>query len=241
MSRARVIGHRGARARAPENTMVSLRRAIADGADGVEFDVRALGDGTPVLMHDPTVDRTTDGRGELNRFDRNSILRLDAGAKFDRAFAGEPVALLADVLAELPRETQLAVEMKEVLPPGALDILARDHAAHPSRPMILASFRIDAVARARGRLPDVPRALILPEGHGVPSVALVHELGLWGVFAPDKDVDERFAGTTRERELTLWVYTVNTADRAEELVSFGATGIITDDPALVRERLPRSG
>ena len=131
--------------------------------------------------------------------------------------------------------------MKEALPPGALDLLARAHASHLAAPILVASFRIDAVARARGHLPDVPRALILPEGDGVPSLALAHELGLWGIFAPDRDVDERFAGTARERELTLWVYTVNEPDRAAELVSLGATGIITDDPALVRERLPRAG
>jgi glycerophosphoryl diester phosphodiesterase len=235
----RVIGHRGARARAPENTMASLRRALADGADGVEFDVRALADGTPVLMHDASVERTTDGRGALADFDHATIARLDAGKKFDPAFAGERVPLLANVLAELAGRTQLAIEMKEALPPSALDLVARAHAAQPAAPMILASFRIDAVARARGRLPDLPRALILPEGQGVPSVALARELGLWGVFAPDRDVDEGAARTALDRGLTLWVYTVNDVARAEQLAGYGAAGLITDDPALLRARFAR--
>ena len=235
----RVIGHRGARACAPENTLVSLRRGLADGADGLELDVRALADGTPVLMHDASVDRTTDGHGALNSFDRTTILRLDAGTRFHHSFAGERVPLLADVLAEFLGRTFLAIELKEVLPNVALDVLAHAHSAHPAAPMILASFRIDALVRARGRLPDVPRALILPKGDPIPSVALSRELGLWGVFAPDRDVDERAAHDARARELALWVYTVNDEDRAAALVTLGATGIITDDPGMIRAGLGR--
>ena len=173
----RVIGHRGARAHAPENTLISLRRALADGADGVEFDVRALADGTPVLMHDPTVERTTDGRGALSSFDHTTIGRLDAGIHFDRSFAGERVPLLADVLAEFLGRTFVAIELKEVLPTAALDVIAHAHAAHP-RPRCSSPRSGSMRSCARGRVPTC-RALILPQGEGIPSVALARELGLW--------------------------------------------------------------
>jgi glycerophosphoryl diester phosphodiesterase len=238
LSRAvvRVLGHRGARARAPENTVASFERALTDGADGLELDVRSLGDGTAVVMHDASVDRTTDGRGALADFDRARLAGLDAGAKFAASFAGERVPLFADVLERFLGRTILAVEMKEVLPAPTLDLLAAAMAARPSAPLVLASFKLDAVERVRDRLPDVPRALILPEGAGLPSPESAKRLGLWGVSAPDRDVDARFARGAAERGLALWVWTVNDASRAEALVALGATGIITDDPAIVRAR-----
>jgi glycerophosphoryl diester phosphodiesterase len=233
----RVIGHRGARARAPENTLASFRRALSDGADGLEFDVRSLGDGTPAVLHDATVDRTTDGRGRLARFDRAGLARLDAGTSFAPSFAGERVPLFAEVLEEFLGRTILCVEMKEVLPASSLDLLAVALAARPSAPLILASFRPEAVEDVRDRLPEVPRALILPEGAGLPSREVAGRLSLWGVSAPDRDVDARFAREAAARGLALWVWTVNDPSRAEALAALGATGIITDDPATVRARL----
>jgi glycerophosphoryl diester phosphodiesterase len=241
MTPVRVIGHRGARARAPENTAASFRRALADGADGLELDVRSLGDGTPVVMHDANVDRTTDGSGALSGYDRGTIATLDAGAKFfSESFRGECVPFFADVLEEFLGRTILAVEMKEVLPARTLDLLASAKASRPEAFLILASFLVPAIEAVRTRLPDVPRALIVPPGAGVPSADVVRRLGLWGLSAPDEDVDARYVQGARELGLAVWVWTVNDPDRAAQLVTLGATGIITDDPALVRPGVARA-
>jgi glycerophosphoryl diester phosphodiesterase len=231
---ALVIGHRGARAVAPENTLAGLRRGLADGADGLEFDVRALADGHAALLHDATVDRTTDGAGPLAGYDRAAVAKLDAGARFAAAFRGERVPLLADVLDEFLGRTSLALEMKEVLPDAVLDAIGRAVAARPGATLRMASFQPDAVDRARERLPRVPRALILPAGDAPPSAATVRALSLSGLFAPDPDVTAAYARDVRALDLALWVYTVNDPGRARDLGALGAGAIITDDPATIR-------
>ncbi|MEK7278389.1 MAG: glycerophosphodiester phosphodiesterase family protein, partial [Chloroflexota bacterium] len=92
-----VIAHRGASAAAPENTLTAFTSAAALGADAVELDVKLSKDGVPIIMHDPTVDRTTDGRGRVADLTLAALKRLDAGAKKDAKFAGERVPTLAEV------------------------------------------------------------------------------------------------------------------------------------------------
>ncbi|HUF75045.1 MAG TPA: glycerophosphodiester phosphodiesterase family protein [Longimicrobiales bacterium] len=96
-----IIAHRGYSAVAPENTLAAIAVAIAAGADAVEFDVHVTRDGVPVLFHDGTLDRTTDGCGPLSARSYEELLELDAGSWFGAAFAGEPVPSLEDVLARL--------------------------------------------------------------------------------------------------------------------------------------------
>src|SRR5271154_6533668 len=94
-----VIGHRGAAASAPENTLAGLRRAKALGRSWVEFDVRLPGDGALVLCHDPRLDRTTSGSGLVSATSLAAIRELDAGSWFDPSFAGERVPTLDEVLS----------------------------------------------------------------------------------------------------------------------------------------------
>ena len=98
---ASVIGHRGAAARAPENTLAGLRKAKALGADWVEFDVMLSGDGVPVLIHDETLQRTTDGRGGSRATRRPRSRVLDAGAWFGPAFTGERIPTLTEAVSLL--------------------------------------------------------------------------------------------------------------------------------------------
>ncbi|HET6220602.1 MAG TPA: glycerophosphodiester phosphodiesterase family protein, partial [Dongiaceae bacterium] len=97
----RVIGHRGAAAYAPENTLEGLREAARRGAGWVEFDAKLTGDGVVVLMHDDTLDRTTDGTGPVAETSYAEISHLDAGAWFGPAWRGARVPTLADALALL--------------------------------------------------------------------------------------------------------------------------------------------
>jgi glycerophosphoryl diester phosphodiesterase len=97
----RVAGHRGAAGRAPENTCASFRLAWELGADMVELDVRLTADGHPVVLHDPTLDRTTSGTGRVAERTLAEIRSLDAGSHFGPAFAGERVPALAEVLGDL--------------------------------------------------------------------------------------------------------------------------------------------
>lgn len=231
MSVPLVLGHRGARAQVAENTLPSLRRAMVDGADGFEFDVRMLGDGTPVLLHDDTVDRTTNGKGKLSAFDRESVQRLDAGN-------GERIPRLDDVLSEFLDKAHLALEMKETLPDAVLDDIADQFRQSLAARLVVASFDSRAVERARDRLSAVPRALILPLDRPLPPPALVNYLGLWGIFAREESIDERYVVDCRRLGLQLYAYTVNDPQRALALAKLGVEGIISDDPGAIRRVIP---
>lgn len=241
MTRTRLLGHRGARARAPENTLVSLRRGIADGADGFEFDVRATADGHAVLMHDETVDRTTDGTGRLAAMTLEQVRALDAGAAFGRGHAGERIPTLDEVLDEFLGKTALAMEMKETLPDAVLRALGERLAGAPEAlrgdRFVVGSFQAAAVARAHDLVPAAPRARILHRDEPVPDAAERAALDLWGVFARWESVDARFLAGCRAAGLRCYAYTVNDPEAAAKLARLGADGIISDDPGKVRAAL----
>jgi glycerophosphoryl diester phosphodiesterase len=235
----RLLAHRGASAHAPENTAAALRAALQLGADGLEFDVRALSDGTAVLLHDETVDRTTDGQGAVAAYDRRSIARLDAGSWKDARFAGERIPLLEDVLAEFLGRAYLAIEMKEVLPEAILRSIGDAYRSSLAAEVLLASFDGKALERARDVVPALPRAIILGPQTPMPPTELVAYLGLAGLFAPSGRVDERFVVECRRAGLALTVYSVDDPGSAETLMAMGVEGVITDDPKLLRPHLPR--
>ena len=237
MTRPLLLGHRGAKARAPENTRASLRQAIADGADGFEFDVRATGDGVCVLLHDATLDRTTNGDGALADVTYDAVGRLDAGSSFAPEFAGEPVPTLAEVLDEHLGAVRIALEMKETLPARALEDLSARLESAANAWLVVASFQQEPIARAKRHLPIAPRARILRRGEALPDEAERSALELWGVFSPDASVDERWADACRDAGLACFVYTVNEPERAATLARWGIDGIISDDPAAVRPAL----
>jgi len=96
---AEIIAHRGYSARAPENTLIAIEAAVAARADAVEFDLQVSADGAPVLFHDDTLERTTDGAGRVGDMSLSELRALDAGSWFGAGFAGEPVPTLAAALA----------------------------------------------------------------------------------------------------------------------------------------------
>jgi glycerophosphoryl diester phosphodiesterase len=231
------LGHRGAAARAPENTLVSFRRALRDGAAGFEFDVRAAGDGNAFVLHDDSFDRTTNGKGKLKSATLEKIGSLDAGSSFSSEFAGERVPRLSEVFDEFLGRVTLAMEMKERLPPEVFRDLAARLAHLESPRLLIASFLPEALAQARELLPAVPRYLVLPLAGALPGGKRRDELGLRGVFARRENVDPRFAADCKAKALELIAYTVNRAEEALLLSRFGIDGIISDDPGAVRAAL----
>jgi len=119
-----VIGHRGFAARAPENTLASLRMALEAGADAVECDIHTAGDGTPVLLHDETLERTTSGSGPVTARSVEELGELDAGLWFDSDFRGEPLPTLAGALATVGESgAGMYVEVKGVRRPDDLEFV----------------------------------------------------------------------------------------------------------------------
>jgi len=235
-----VIAHRGGSARAPENTIEAMRLAVADGADGIEFDVRLSADGEVVVIHDATVDRTTDGTGEVERMTFVELQSLDAGFR-SGGRGPDPVATvrariptLDEVLGSLPG-IPLIIEIKAPLAAGATRRLIERHGAE-GRCLVdsfsgeaLDVFRDSRIALGAGRsgtigvllrsftglrspVPDDVSALCIPwKYHDVP-LPVTH-----------------LAGVMRSAGKPIHIWTVNDPAEARAMWALGASGIITDD------------
>ncbi|MBI3914735.1 MAG: glycerophosphodiester phosphodiesterase [Chloroflexi bacterium] len=112
MRRPLIIAHRGASASAPENTLAAFQRAFQLGADGIELDVTLTKDGVPVVIHDDTVDRTSNGRGKVSAMTLAELERLDFGSWFGEKFRGEKIPTLVEVLRAVPRDKLINIELK---------------------------------------------------------------------------------------------------------------------------------
>ncbi len=162
-----IIGHRGAAALAPENTLAGFRVAAAAGVRWVEFDVKLTRDGVAVLMHDETLDRTTNGRGRVAETPLATLLALDAGGWFGAGFRDERVPTLIEACAELGRLGLGAnIEIKPC--PGraaatAEAVVAAVAAHWPASlpPPLLSSFAPESLAVVRDRAAHLPRGLLV--------------------------------------------------------------------------------
>ncbi len=229
-----VIGHRGAAARAPENTVPGFRRAAADGAGWVEADARLTADGAVVLLHDSTLDRTTNGSGALARAPLAAVRALDAGAWFDAASAGTPVPTLAEAVAALTGlGLGLNLELKPVtggeraLARAVVEVLA---AAWPPRrpPPLVASFEPAALAEMAALAPSLPRGYLTRGGGGWRNAAA--RLGCATVHMRVDALTPRLVAAIRSAGYPVVAWTVNDPDTARHLWDAGVMSVITDDP-----------
>ena len=237
-----VIGHRGCAGLAPENTLEAFQQAIALGAHAVEFDVRLSADGVAVVMHDPTLDRTTDRSGRVDQLTLAQLREADAGARFttDRGrthpYRSRNIRIptLDEALA-LVTGIPLLIELKTPAASAETLRLLRLHGAE-SRTVVdsmhapaLAPFRNTPVSRGAGA--DGVRALLTATLLGRRSDTLPFDalcVPPWYVAIPLPLV--RFARATRRARRAMHVWTVNDPDYAKRLWSSGVNGIITDDP-----------
>jgi glycerophosphoryl diester phosphodiesterase len=242
LSRRPVAGHRGNRAHAPENTLESFAQAVALGVDALEFDVRLTADGVPVVHHDPTVDRTTDGTGPVAALTLAELRRLDAGARFTpdggRTFPyrgrGIRVPTLDEVLDTFPA-TPLLIEIKTPAASAATRA-AIERRGCAARCVVdafdaaaLTPFRGTAIAvgAAQREVAWLLAAAVarLPV-RAVPYRALCIPRSFRGIPLPVA----RFAAMLAPLACPVHVWTVNDPAEARLLWAGGVRGIISDDP-----------
>ncbi len=238
-----VIGHRGNRAHAPENTLESLRQAVALGVDAVEFDLRVSRDGALVVIHDETLDRTTNGSGPVALRTLTELKGLDAGARFTpdegRTFPwrgrGVRVSTFDEIIESLPRELPCIIELKTPAATELLRVAVRRHGI--ARRIIVAGFDPAATRPLRGAgfalgasTPDVARLLLpaLLRRRVAPQLfqALCIPPRWHGVPVPIAAL----ARALRESGTVLHVWTVNDPAYALRLWREGVQGILSDDP-----------
>ncbi|MHC8508894.1 MAG: glycerophosphodiester phosphodiesterase [Rhodospirillales bacterium] len=232
----RVFGHRGAAAYAPENTLASFRKAAELGCQFVEFDVVLTRDGHPVVFHDNTLDRTTDGTGAAAAATLAELSRLDAGAWFGAGFRGEPLPTLHQVI-ECLRETGMGANV-EIKPASGFEAQTGAVTAQvltqiwPGAlpPPLMSSYSQDALAAARDEAPQFPRAFLVKDPASADWETACAELECASLHVGEKFVTPELIAHAHEKGLNIRAYTVNDPARAEQLFEWGIDGVFSDAP-----------
>ncbi len=229
-----IIAHRGYSARAPENTVASLRAALDAGAQALEWDIQVAASGTPYLFHDDTLERTTDGRGAFSEADDAGLAVLDAGSWFGEEFRGEPVPTLRGALAALDRRaTRIYPEIKTFREPGHVDtIVGEVRRAGWLERTVFISMDWDALAQVRRRASEVAVGYIV-EAPGRYEAAVELATGdPLALIDPDYRIVLEHPETTaraRAAGVPLAVWTVNDERTAQLLWERGVTRFTTNE------------
>jgi glycerophosphoryl diester phosphodiesterase len=225
----RIIGHRGALDAQPENTLRSFRHAEAVGADDIELDVRLSADGHLVVLHDATVDRTTDGTGEVAALTLDALRRLDAGL-------GERIPTLAEVLAAVALPIQ--VEVKAVGTVPALAALVAEQPSVAGR-IVFSSFHGEFLAALAAAVPAVDRMLIRSRATADLSDLADRAAAVgasWvapGLAHLTADLVAGFAA----RGLRIDAWPAPDPEALQRAIDLGADAVTTDHPELLRSWL----
>ena len=228
-----IIAHRGFSAEAPENTLAALRAGIEAGADAVEFDLHTAGDGTPVLLHDETLRRTTDGKGSVYDHSAAELAELDAGSWFGPGFAGEPLPTLVEAMTALsPHPVRIYAEIKDVRRREDLETVAavvEDAGVVDSTVFI--SMDWEALDAVRAALPDALVGYIVDKRRRA-EAAFERARGDDGALL-DFDArillrDPSWATLAADDGVPLATWTVDAVEDAQALVEMGVPRITTN-------------
>lgn len=247
-----VIAHRGGRSLGPENTLYTFRQAVDLGVDVLEMDVHRTRDGKLVVLHDSTVDRTTNGTGAVDGYTLAELKKLDAayhwtpdqGKSFPLRGKGLSIPALSEVLEAFP-QMRMNIEIKE---PGQGELSAFCRLIHESgmsQKVLIASFDAGALKKFRSICPGITTSA------GASEVMLFYalqKLHLESVYSPDYQalqvpryygdlqvVTKRFVDAAHARNLKVHVWVINGADEMQKLLQLGVDGIMTDYPQRLLE------
>jgi len=242
----RVMGHRGAAASAPENTLASIRKAAGLGATWVEFDVMLTGDGRPVLYHDDNLERLTGVDALMAETTYREASGLDVGSWFAPGFAGERIASLEAAL-KLVQELGLGANIEIKPTPGrdvetaqaVLNVAAAAWRPGQPPPMI-SSFSRMSLAAARVLRPDWPRALIAFRLPADWPTAL-RALGCSSIHLGSRILSRKLVAQVKQAGHQVAAFTVNDGRRGRELIGRGVDCLITDAPDRIAAALGAMG
>ena len=236
MKRWTRIAHRGAASQAPENTLASFRRALQIGTDAVEFDVHLSKDGEVVVMHDDTVDRTTDGMGRIADMTLEEILRIDVGVRFSEEFRGERIPTLRESLECIPPHTISIIEIKaDAATVPTLDTVQEVDRTDSS---LVVSFSPAILRTVASYRPEMARAMSIGEPlvEGDP-VANARRMLCAALSTGTSTLDVRGDLLTPEavaevqhRGGSLWVWTLDEPEHIRMAVDWGVDGITSNFP-----------
>lgn len=234
-----IFAHRGACAHAPENTLASFELAVEHQANAVELDAKLSKDGQVMVIHDQTVDRTTDGHGTVNQMTCADLKALDAGSKFNSRYTGEKVPTLDEVFEHVGQKLLVNVELtnyssrNDDLVEKVVQVVKRQNM---QKRVLFSSFLPKNLKIARQLLPETPVAILCLPGLG----GVVTRSFLLRSTSPDiihpylSDVNQGFVNREHKFGRRVHVWTVNSDEDLARMLSLGVDGIFTDDPQKAR-------
>ena len=241
-----LFAHRGDLVHAPENTLPAFQLALQKGADGVELDVKLTADGHVIVIHDSTVDRTTDGKGRVASLPLEAIRKLDAGKWFNEKFAGTKVPLLEEVFEVVGKDKMINIELKNYATSGGglvIKVCELIKRRNNHSQILFSSFFTSTLRIAAQTLPEIPRGLLAMPGL----------LGLWArsfgfMFGDYQALHPHISSISQQQvqrvhriKRRVHVWTANTPAEITQLKEWGVDGIITDDPQMAARSLGRGG
>lgn len=231
-----VIAHRGASGEAPENTIGAFRLGLEQGCDGFELDVHLSKDGEIVVIHDFTVNRTTDGQGDVKDMLLSELRELDAGKWFSDAFSGERIPTLKEVFDLSPPELMINVEMKGGIGSGLEEALAELlRQSNRLGTVIVSSFDYKGLANLKRIEPSVKIGLLydlrMAYHWKLPAVAGCE---VYSLHPGLRRIDAEDVKAVQEQGLSVFPWTVNEEEKLLQAISYGVNGIITDYPGRLR-------
>jgi glycerophosphoryl diester phosphodiesterase len=241
LPRPMIFAHRGASLYAPENTLAAFEIAIEQKADAIEFDVNITADGCLVVIHDDTVDRTTNGSGKVRELNLEDLQQLDAGSSFHRTFKGEHIPTLENIFTHIGKRIFINIELKDKdfskssLQEKVADLL---HKYDMTDSVLISSFNTNVLRSVHNRLPEVAIAILADrKKQGILSrfqisLSFVKYQAWHTIF---KDATPNLVKKQHSLGHRVNVYTVDQPDDIRSLLKIGIDGVFTNDPLTARQ------
>jgi glycerophosphoryl diester phosphodiesterase len=224
-------GHRGLNKSAPENTNISYVESIAGHIPVVEMDLRLTKDNVLILMHDATVDRTTNGKGKVLDLTLDEIRKLDAGTWKDKKYAGEKVPLVEEIAQTCRGKAIMMLDLKCTGLGKSLAEL-KQKLNYPSEEWILAPWEDEEGTELRKYLSDVPMVRLtstVPDVHDDAYFAKMKQIGFSGFSVNWMNLPQDFIHAAHRNGMKVWVWTINEPVEICGAALAGVDGIVTDD------------
>jgi len=235
-----IIGHRGASLYAPENTLAAFKLAIRQQADAIEFDVKLSTDQQVVVIHDPSVDRTTGGQGLVSKLSLSELKRLDAGGWFSSEFHDEQIPTLEEVFDQVGKQIPMNIELTNYTTPAdalvdkVVELVKKKGLEHQ---IYFSSYLSGNLKKVQRLLPGCGMGYLTYAGPAgiIQRILQKSPSGINSINPAWQSVSQRMVDREHQQARRVLVYTVNDPDEMRRLFDLGADGIFTDDPATGRK------
>jgi len=237
-----LVGHRGFPTKAPENTLASFRIAAEVPVDMVELDVHLSKDEQLIVIHDATLDRTTNGSGSVAEYTVQELKQFDAGSWFGEAFKAEPIPTLGEVVAALPETMLINIEIKpEAVRDGNNGIQKRVGEfiteLHLEHRIVVSSFHHGVLKLLKESFPEIHTGVLyaFPRDFGKKPSELAKRVGAEIFICNRREVTQRVVDNAHENELRVAVYTLDTPRQIARALNLGIDAVVSNAPDVAKQ------